>query len=68
MSHYCGAGSTYPRWDASVGEAKVAEWPTWALAIAVFLVLIATIWIPLIAITRYRTRTIASNSIIWFII
>lgn len=46
-------GSTYQKWDAAHGEATVGEWPTWALAIAVFLVLVSTIWIPFIAITKY---------------
>jgi solute carrier family 6 amino acid/orphan transporter-like 15/16/17/18/20 len=45
-------GSTYPQWDAVHGVARDADWPNWALAIAVFLVLIATFWIPFIAITR----------------
>lgn len=45
-------GSTYPRWDHVHGVAVDEEWPTWALVMALIMVLIATIWIPFIAITR----------------
>lgn len=45
-------GSTYPKWDAEHGISVDEEWPTWALVLAMLLVLVSVIWIPFIAITR----------------
>lgn len=46
-------GTTYPKWDAENAVAIDAEWPGWALGVAVLLVLMSVIWIPFIAITKY---------------
>jgi len=45
-------GSTYPRWDAEHAQSYDTEWPTWALVMAVCLVLVSTLWIPAIAISK----------------
>jgi len=46
-------GSTYPRWVANEGIAIETEWPTWALFVALFLILVSVIWIPFVALGRY---------------
>ncbi|ODN04311.1 Sodium-dependent neutral amino acid transporter B(0)AT3 [Orchesella cincta] len=45
-------GSSYPKWDPIHGVAVDEEWPTWALVLAMFLVMISVAWIPIIGISR----------------
>ena len=45
-------GSSYARWDKDKAESVSTEWPNWALAVAVALILISTLWIPGIAVAR----------------
>ncbi|CAG7687319.1 unnamed protein product [Allacma fusca] len=51
-------GSTYPRWNAETGESVDAEWPGWALCMALLLVLMSTLWIPIVAIARAFGHTL----------
>lgn len=45
-------GSTYPRWDKDLAMSIDTPWPTWALFVAVFLVLVSALWIPGVALAR----------------
>lgn len=50
-------GSNYARWDKDLAESVDTPWPNWALVLAVCLILVSTLWIPFIAISRYFNLT-----------
>ena len=45
-------GSGYEAWIASKGETERREWPGWAICLIVFLIAVAILWIPALAILR----------------
>ncbi|KAL1129026.1 hypothetical protein AAG570_013558 [Ranatra chinensis] len=46
-------GSGYPAWVPSQGVTVKKEWPLWAFFLIGFLVLVAVLWIPIVAVCRY---------------
>ena len=45
-------GSGYEAWIANKGETEWREWPGWAIFLILFLISVAILWIPGLAILR----------------
>lgn len=60
-------GSGYPAWVASKGDTERKQWPIWALALITLLILVAILWIPIVAICRaFGIVIIDDNEKAWF--
>lgn len=61
-------GSGYPAWVASKGFTERHEWPVWALFLIAILILASVLWIPVVAICRLVSTSIALTIIIVYVL
>lgn len=47
-------GSGYDAWVAAKGVTEVHSWPVWAIVLIFVLIFASVLWIPGVAIARYR--------------
>ena len=59
-------GAGYDAWISELGETKVMPWPWWAIIMIVFLIGISVLWIPIVALLRYKQSIPLYLEIIFF--
>lgn len=60
-------GSSYPAWQAALGDTIKQEWPGWCILLAVCLISVSVLWIPFVAISRLcGIKVVEDSDPAWF--